>query len=385
MSAEEPFEALLYSYTVDYSKPYFLAKKFKLFATDKSLVGLSPSSVVDGQLSICDSKSTSGRTIAASASVEASFLAFSGKASMAVTAEDKSDIQTMRISARVRAAKFTATIKGKLALTPHKCLEDGVVDYINDTTNSVQELCELFGPFFATQCTLGGVFEKNHVMEVTQQDTDRSVTAELSASYGISFCNGSGRTQFELKTRTSNSQARQSSSWHCEGGESSQWLGVSDSNFETIKATWAASVGRSNLFPFDLKLKPIWVLVNKVNPSRAAAMQQWFEAKWSREAWNPSRFVTSGRLKRIVFGEAFDPHRGMINHSRLAQANWDAGRSMNIAGWTHKLEFWAFDSEQPGTIRIAVGEAGNPHRVLLNHSSYSQAQWKAGQSMSVHG
>jgi hypothetical protein len=128
MSEEQPFEALLYSYTVDYSKPYFLAKKFKLFPTDSSLVGLSPSSVVDGQIEIFDSKSTSGQNIAVSAGLEGSCMAFSGKASMAVSAEDKSDIQTMRISARVRAAKFTATFSSKLALNPHQFLEQGVVE-----------------------------------------------------------------------------------------------------------------------------------------------------------------------------------------------------------------------------------------------------------------
>ncbi len=165
------------------------------------------------------------------------------------------------------------------------------MDYINDTSHSVQDLCELLGPFFATQCTLGGVFEKNHVLEVTLKDTETSVMAELSASYGANLCGGNSK--FERKNRSSFSQARQSTSWHCEGGDSTLWLGDSsnESKFESIQAKWAVSLNQSNLFPYELKLKPIWALVNGVNPSRAAAMRQWFEAKWSREIWNPTRFL----------------------------------------------------------------------------------------------
>jgi len=49
------------------------------------------------------------------------------------------------------------------------------------------------------------------------------------------------------------------------------------------------------------------------------------------------------------------------------------------------MEFWAFPKQQPGTIRIAVGQAHGPHRCMMNHDSYTQQQWNSGQSMSVQG
>ena len=85
----------------------------------------------------------------------------------------------------------------------------------------------------------------------------------------------------------------------------------------------------------------------------------------------------------VVVGQAQAPHRMMFNHGDYSQANWDAGKSMSTKGWTHKMEFGALVSPQPGAIRIAVGEAWGPHRMMINHDSKTQAEWDTGASMST--
>lgn len=75
----------------------------------------------------------------------------------------------------------------------------------------------------------------------------------------------------------------------------------------------------------------------------------------------------------------------MVNHGALSQYEWDDGAAMDVAGWQHKMEFLAFPAELPGTIRIAVGEAFNPHRIMVNHGSLPQLEWNKGASMSVAG
>lgn len=144
--------------------------------------------------------------------------------------------------------------------------------------------------------------------------------------------------------------------------------------------------------------------------------------------------INQNRTIRIAVGEAHEPHRLMMNHRSHSQAEWNSGRSMSIAGWTHKMEFWAYPTEQPGTIcivvgeahrphrlmmnigyesdavrsmiragwthkmkfwvfpsaqpgtiRIAVGEAHEPHRMMINHGSHSQAEWNSHRSMSLAG
>ena len=48
---------------------------------------------------------------------------------------------------------------------------------------------------------------------------------------------------------------------------------------------------------------------------------------------------------------------------------------MTCKGWAQHLEFWGIPTHQEGTIRIAVGVADGPHRVLLNHPEGSQRAW----------
>ena len=80
-------------------------------------------------------------------------------------------------------------------------------------------------------------------------------------------------------------------------------------------------------------------------------------------------------VKRVVVGEANGPHRAMLNHFYENQAYWDAGHSMNYSGWTHLFDFWAFGYNAPGTIRVAVGHAFDPHRAMLNHVDETQEYW----------
>ena len=75
----------------------------------------------------------------------------------------------------------------------------------------------------------------------------------------------------------------------------------------------------------------------------------------------------------------------MLNHPAGTQAEWDGGKSMAFEGWTEHLEFWAFPTYQAGTIRIAVGVAERPHRVMLNHPDWSQSEWNDGKSMTCRG
>ena len=88
---------------------------------------------------------------------------------------------------------------------------------------------------------------------------------------------------------------------------------------------------------------------------------------------------------RIAVGEAHGPHRCMINHEGYTQEQWNSGQSMTTQRWQHRVEFWAYPSEEPGTIRIAIGQAVRPHRCMLNHDGYTQEQWISGQSMTTHG
>merc|ERR1712032_1704498 len=93
----------------------------------------------------------------------------------------------------------------------------------------------------------------------------------------------------------------------------------------------------------------------------------------------PDRTMPS--VMRIAVGEAQGPHRMMLNHRSIPKSAWNQGEGMSVAGWSHTMDFWAF-AEPPNpkdcphsTIRIVVGEAPNPHRAFINHPGRDQDEW----------
>ena len=93
---------------------------------------------------------------------------------------------------------------------------------------------------------------------------------------------------------------------------------------------------------------------------------------------------------RIAVGKATNPQRIMIAqamNSNYKQSKWgpDSEKKMNINSWKHTCEFWAYPTKEPGTIRVAVGRGTKPARVMMNHSDYKQSEWDNGLKMDVTG
>lgn len=79
--------------------------------------------------------------------------------------------------------------------------------------------------------------------------------------------------------------------------------------------------------------------------------------------------------KRVVMGMAYNPHRAMLNHHKISQKQWDNGASMSQFGWKQYGDFHAYKAPEKGLIRVAVGQAWNPHRIMLNHAFQTQKYW----------
>ena len=161
-------------------------------------------------------------------------------------------------------------------------------------------------------------------------------------------------------------------------------------------------VGAADILPVQLNLVETKMLCITVGHCRSRChramvnldgvqQEEWDEgASMNREGWTHLLSFWAFRARRpgtlrVAVGQAYSPHRIMFNQGHHSQADWDAGKSMSTRGWTHKMEFWALVSPKPGAIRIAVGEAWRPHRIMINHASKSQAEWDAGATMSTEG
>jgi hypothetical protein len=103
---------------------------------------------------------------------------------------------------------------------------------------------------------------------------------------------------------------------------------------------------------------------------------------------------------RVAIGKASIPNRIMLNHPDFDQATWNSGKMMNHDVWKHLIDFWAYPTKQPGTIRIAVGHLVYPTptakanisnglknpkvpRSMINHKSLPQSEWENGAKMDV--
>ena len=89
--------------------------------------------------------------------------------------------------------------------------------------------------------------------------------------------------------------------------------------------------------------------------------------------------------KRIVVVQAHSPHLSVFNHPSKTQEQWNEGAKIEAKNFSPQLEFWAYTDPQPGTIRMAVGDARNPYRSMINHQYKTQEEWNNGASMSMAG
>lgn len=97
-----------------------------------------------------------------------------------------------------------------------------------------------------------------------------------------------------------------------------------------------------------------------------------------------SSVVMPTKRIRIAVGEAYQPCRAILIDSSRIQSSWNNALLMSIPGWTHKFDFWAFETKEPGTIRIAVGHTSNPRCMMINQF-LPQHEWNNGAVMTLDG
>ena len=87
-----------------------------------------------------------------------------------------------------------------------------------------------------------------------------------------------------------------------------------------------------------------------------------------RATGGANAFEKDARVKRFAVGECkiVRPGAPVDDGLHRIMVNMDgSGREMNYGGWNHMMEFIAFANETPGTERFTVGQAWEPHRVLI--------------------
>jgi hypothetical protein len=377
---KQPWNALNYTYTIDYSKPYFLKKKLQVFNLTKDDVELNPEDTFDKEIVYADFERTTGQKIAADMSVAGCGWGFSGSASMAATSKSKSKKHTCRIDARVCFKKYECIPKGDFSLDPIDFMTEKAKKFI--LKNKPRKIVSNFGEFYTEQCALGGVFEKTYIMEISEEDEEKSLKAEVEASYDGGIFSVQSKNTVATTTRTCNRVANMRTIWHVEGGDSKIWMGLTDSNVDEVKRIWSNSIQDKNLFPFQHTLKPIWELIALVDPEKGRKVEEYLMAKWEEEKWSPTEYVPPayvGHLKMknsmeemyVANGKDFAcvAERGYHTNVDADRRQWDFSELEERGLITLAVDGRQLYKDPKGWVRVA-------HKGKEDNKSEKRRKWK---------
>jgi hypothetical protein len=243
-----------------------------------------------------DSEHVASKSVATSMSVGVYYGAFSAAASMKVSDSSKERIRTVRVDSFIKSIKYTVQAKGPFGTTPEKFLTKAFIK--NVKTKTVEEFDALYGSFYAKRFHLGGEVRKSYIMQVAEDETEKSVKAELKLKYGTKMMGASASFGTGLSTRESNRNCQMKTEFRVKGGDTSIWLGKSldtDDNTNKVQGAWAATVGQNNFYPFDFELDYVWNLTKKIDMKKGLELEEYLVNKWnvSGDAFKPTEYAKS--------------------------------------------------------------------------------------------
>jgi hypothetical protein len=278
MSCDLAKTHLGFAYGVDSSAPGFLARRCQIFdlADDDIVVITNTTGKISTQYS--DAKSSAAQNVAASLAVEGCYGAFSSAASMSVNSNSSSKHQTVRYDAYVKSNSYEVQLSSEVNLDPHLRLTPSAKKHLlEDDPSEIESRMGVFVPY---SCFLGGLYRESYIMDAQEADSESSVTAEITASYGPPGCGVAAKADASSSSRKSNSFLSVKVEWECQGGDSRVWLKANKKNLDEIREKWASSVQDDNLYPFNHKVIPIWQVIAPLDKKKANALQAYLEGKW---------------------------------------------------------------------------------------------------------
>lgn len=381
---EQPWEVLSYGFRVDKGKASMLERTLPIFEIKSSDVRVSPAGYCDGTYQYSESEHTASQQFAAKMGVEGSCGAFSAAASMSTTSDKSSAYKSHRIDVTIKSVKYSIQAAAGLRLMPHTKLNPDVKAFIIDSP--VEDLVEL-GAFYAVHGELGGFFRKTYTLDATEGDSEKSVTAELQGSYGAGMT-GSCSAGVEFTTRSTNKNAAMKIEWHAEGGDPNVWLDANPNNIEDVKSKWAATVQDSNLGPFNMKLKPMWELVAKIDKEKGKQLEDHWLALWKQpmSAAAPTRLVPTPEQPRKC--EYCGKPRDEGNHEMKGFEPWNESSDydlhfldgLNGTRIAYKSKVTTFPCKLDDAGKLFYNELqGSTHKSRGNfmrpHGNYSEINW----------
>jgi len=205
---------------------------------------------------------------------------FSGSASASTTMMSKSKIRKIRSDHMIQCTVYKISNN---AVSPHTFLSEDWKDFLLSKTP--EEIVDKIGEFYATEVVMGGVFRASLLKEVEKTESAASFKAEIEAKGALSIP-VSGTAKSSGSTNNTKDSSRITKITESQGGDPTVWLALTKTNQDEIQKKWADTVNDATLAVTELKLRPIWELLDKddMDKTKADLLKGWLLTKWNEEA-----------------------------------------------------------------------------------------------------
>lgn len=149
---------------------------------------------------------------------------------------------------------------------------------------TVQQIHTTFGDFYATEASVGGIFQQSVTMQMRASDDKLSLESSIQASFSslagsaAASLSGSASVDAKVENRKANVMLK------VLGGKADVWLQLSGNNQLETQKKWANSVTPENMFPTGMRLVPLWSLLEHKNANfgKAAELQKYMKEQWAK-------------------------------------------------------------------------------------------------------
>jgi len=112
-------------------------------------------------------------------------------------------------------------------------------------------------------------------------------------------------TSFNAETSVAGRKC--TASTYATGGKTDVWLKLHEGNLQAVKEEWAGSIDDTNLVPSNVRVLPIWTLLNhkEMNPEKGNKLQAYLEGKWQMEQ---AKLPTDVKAPSFTFAKIKSAH-----------------------------------------------------------------------------
>jgi len=276
---EKQYSYLAYSWRANAAQPFLVEPARVIFNLTPGEVAKRTFSKANAEIITSESCGEFATEVAAHLGVKGSYLAFEGAAESSLSSIARSQYKQFRLDKMI-TADILHVSHVNFDLWPK--LSPQSKSYLLEKT--VQQIHTTFGDFYATQASLGGIFQQTVIMQMRESDNrfdlESSIQASFSnlASSAAASLSGSASVVAKVKNRDAKVMLK------VLGGEAEIWLHLSGDNQQETQKKWANSVTTENMFPLSMRLVPLWSLLEHkdANPTKAEELKRYMKDQWAK-------------------------------------------------------------------------------------------------------